>query len=373
MRFLLRWQHVEPGHRVRGEDGVAGVLEQLEGFELPGAAWETDVLAARCEEYVPELLDNLCTSGRVMWGRLSSPMGDGNGLRTTGPIRSSPVAVWTRENVSFWMQYGRVDESAFTVYARKAYDVLRQRGASFFQEIASASGLLPTQVEEGLGELVAYGAVTSDRFSGLRALLTPVDKRPGAAARPRKRGKTAPYGVHTAGRWSLLHVGPPADRSHDDDVESWARLLLRRYGVVTRRVLTREPFAPRWRDLVRTFWRFEARGEIRGGRFVSGIGGEQFALPEAVGALRSVRKAPKDGTIVFLSAADPLNLTGILTPGPRIPAVASNRIGYRDGVPVVALEAGTVRNLEDGSEVSHDVRKALRRRIVPPELHAFVK
>jgi ATP-dependent Lhr-like helicase len=180
--------------------------------------------------------------------------------------------------------------------------------------------------------------------------------------------------VHTAGRWSLLlKSGRPSQGDADDDLETWARLLLRRYGVIFRRILTRESFAPPWRDLIRVLWRLEARGEIRGGRFVSGFAGEQFALPEAVGALRKMRNATKDGKLIFLSAADPLNLAGIITPGGRIPAVTSNRIGYRDGVPVVALEAGTVRNLENGDDVAHDVRTALRRRNVPPELTVFVK
>jgi len=374
IRFLLRWQHVEPGHRVRGEQGVAAILEQIEGYELPGAAWETEVLSARCEEYTPDLLDSLCTSGRAVWGRLSVPNGSMNGLRTTGPLKSSPIAIWKREHHDFWMQEVDRDPTEFDAYARQVHDVLQRQGACFFQDIVTSSGLLPTQVEEGLGELVAYGAVTSDSFSGLRALLTPVDRRPSGSPRPRKRGKTAPYGVHTAGRWSLLlKSGHPPQGYADDDLETWARLLLRRYGVIFRRILTRESFAPPWRDLIRVLWRLEARGEIRGGRFVSGFAGEQFALPEAVGALRKMRNATKDGKLIFLSAADPLNLAGIITPGGRIPAVTSNRIGYRDGVPVVALEAGTVRNLENGDDVAHDVRTALRRRNVPPELTVFVK
>jgi ATP-dependent Lhr-like helicase len=373
MRFLLRWQHAEPGHRVRGEEGLAAVLEQVEGYELPGIAWETDVLSARCEEYAPDLLDSLCTSGRAMWGRLSAPAGTGNGLRTTGPLRSSPIAIWQRAHEAFWMQYAAHPKTEFNAYARQVHEVLLQRGASFYQDIVTSSGLLPTQVEEGLGELAAYGAITSDSFSGLRALLTPVDKRPSESSRQRKRGKTAPFGVHMAGRWSLLGSVQTHDRDADSDVEVWARLLLRRYGVIFRRLLKRETFAPPWRDLVRVLWRLEARGEIRGGRFVGGFAGEQFALPEAVGALRKMRNVPGDGSLIFLSAADPLNLVGIVTPGERIPAVASNRIGYRDGVPAVALEAGEVRSLENGDDVGHDVRTALRRRSVPPELTVFVK
>ena len=372
MRFLIRWQHVEPGHRLQGPEGLAAIIDQLQGLELPGVSWETDVLASRMEEYGPDLLDGLCATGRVMWGRLSAPASSGDGLRTTGPLRSSPISIWPRENAAFWLRHGTCDGIEFTTYARKVLEALHAKGASFFADIVAASGLLPTQVEEGLGELVAYGAVTSDSFTGLRALLTPVDKRPGSSSRPRKRGKTAPYGVASAGRWSLLHHESAALEDREGDVETWARLLLQRYGVVVRRVLERESFAPPWRDLLRAYWRLEARGEIRGGRFVSGIPGEQFALADAVALLRKMRNEPKSDALVFLSAADPLNMAGILTPGGRIAAIAPNRIGYRNGVPVVALEGGEIRNLENGDDVSHDVRKALRRRSVPPELHVFI-
>lgn len=372
MRFLMRWQRVEPGHKVLGEEGVMSVIEQLEGFDLPASAWETDILTARCDDYSTEFMDHLSSSGRIMWGRITPPTGDGNGLQTTGLIRSSPITLWQRENDRIWLNNNaKISDQKLSTYAQNVLEVLQDRGASFFHDLVSHVKLLPSQVEQALGELVAVGIVTSDSFSGLRALITPVDKRNSHYGRKHKRrGKTAPYGVDTAGRWSLLDH--KTDLS-EDDVEFKARILLRRYGVVFRRLIARETSMPPWRELLRVFWRLEARGEIRGGRFVNGFSGEQFALPEAVGLLRKMRKEPKSGDLITLSAADPLNLTGIITPGNRIPAITSNRVGYRDGIPVVAIEGGKARNLENGEEVSHEEEKALRLRKVPPELRVFIK
>ncbi len=411
MKFLIRWQRAELGHRMIGPEGVMSLIEQLEGVELPGVSWETDVLPARCEEYSPEDLDALCNSGRVMWGRLSGPSGNGDGLKSTGPIRSSPIALWPREHAAFWLR--DVPDPAdldLSTYARRVYEALFEHGASFFQDLAAAAHLLPTQVEQGLGELVAFGLVTSDSFSGLRTLLTPIDQR-NVPSRGKRRGKTAPYGMHSAGRWSLL-TAPAVSQSSDgsrasgdgrqnalgaaegaagsprlqpkaaDDIETWARLLLRRYGIVFRRLLKREPFAPPWRDLLRMLWRMEARGEVRGGRFVSGFSGEQFALGEAIGLLRKMRKESNDELIV-VSAADPLNLTGVATPGARIPAYATNRVGYRNGVPELVLEGGEVRYLEGGENgsgehdsgrsVPHEINKTMRRRPVAPELRMLLR
>lgn len=376
MRFLMRWQHIESGHKISGEEGVMAIIEQLEGFDLPAAAWETDVLTARCDDYSTEYMNHLCSSGRVMWGRITPSSGDGNGSQIGGLLRSSPVALWRRENEGVWLnRRAEISEENFSTYGLKVWDILQNRGACFFHDLVSQTRLLPSQVEQGLGELVAAGLVTSDSFSGLRALITPVNKRNSHyGRRHQKRSKTAPYGVDTAGRWSLLHHGSKHTAViSDEEIEFKARLLLRRYGIVFRRLISRETNMPSWRELLRVFWRLEARGEIRGGRFVNGFSGEQFALPEAVGLLRKIRKEPKTGALITLSAADPLNLTGIITPGNRIPAIITNRIGYRDGIPVVALESGQVRNLENSEAVHHEVEKALRLRSVPPELRAFIK
>jgi ATP-dependent Lhr-like helicase len=368
MQFLIRWQRAEPGHRVRGAEGVLSLIEQLEGLEMPGVAWETDVLPARCEDYTPDDLDALCMSGRVMWGRLSAPSGSGNGLKSTGPLRSSPIALWPRERAASWLRHvPEPSELALSTYAKAVYAALAEHGASFFQDVAASARLLPTQAERGLGELVAFGLVTSDSFSGLRALLTPVDRR-NVPSRKRRRGRTAHYGMHSAGRWSLL---TRMDAPEEDEAERWAELLLLRYGVVFRRLLAREPFSPPWRDLLRVLWRMEARGDVRGGRFVSGFSGEQFARSEALGLLRRMRK-DANGRLVVFSAADPLNLTGVATPGRRIAAHAVNRLGYRDGVPELVLEGGEVRALTNGRDVSQEAAFAMRRRHVAPELRSFV-
>jgi ATP-dependent Lhr-like helicase len=264
------------------------------------------------------------------------------------------------------------------------HDALRARGALFFHELVMATGLLRTQVERALGELAGAGLVTADSFSGLRALLTPPEKRKSFSARPNSR-KSA-YGVDTAGRWALLlgqdDAMQPPDSSRDTGMiekegngvaasvrnreeartETIARTLLKRYGVVFRSLLARESRLPTWRELAGVYRRLEARGEIRGGRFVSGFGGEQFALPDAVGRLRAVRKLEKGGELAALSGADPLNLVGILTPDSRVPAIARNRVLFRDGLAIAALEGGAVRRLVDIDLEDESLRTFLSRR-----------
>ncbi|MFL5518354.1 MAG: hypothetical protein ACJ8DJ_19525, partial [Gemmatimonadales bacterium] len=242
--------------------------------------------------------------------------------------------------------------------------------ASFFHELVPASGLLATQVEQALAELAGLGLVTSDSFAGLRALITPSSKRKSLHG-ARRRQRTVPYGIESAGRWSLLSSPGAEAPGSPDQVDALARALLRRYGVVFRRVLAREPAAPPWRDLLLVFRRLEARGEIRGGRFVGGMTGEQFALPEAVAQLRAVRRHGTDGRLVAVGGADPLNLVGILTPGDRVPAVARNRVLYRDGVPVLALEGGEVRSLLPGDAApTPEMVQALVRKRLSPALRA---
>ena len=378
MRFLFEWQRVLPDQRVAGEEGLMSVLEQLEGIELPAAAWETEVLPSRCNDYSPEYLDHLCTSGRITWGRITLPSGNGQGLQSTGPIRSSPIALWKRDDAGCLLQPGILQDPGtldLSFHARDVLEMLQKRGASFFHDLVSGTRLLPSYVEMALGELAAFGLVTSDSFSGLRALLVPVEKRHSHGGRRHKHhGKTAPFGVDTAGRWSLVQsrIEQPEENRSDEYLERWAWLLLRRYGIVFHRLLAREASAPPWRDLIRFYWRLEARGEVRGGRFVNGFSGEQFALTEAVGLLRNVRKEPPNETILTISAADPLNLTGIITPGHRVPSVVTNRIGYRNGVPEVALESGEARNLNDDEAVPYEIEKALRLRRIPDELRAFI-
>jgi ATP-dependent Lhr-like helicase len=289
------------------------------------------------------------------------------------------VALWRRENTARWLGAAPdAGELELDANARRVRDELEERGASFFRDLADAVGLLPTQVEQALGELVAFGLATADSFSGLRALLLPSDERRAlGGARGRGRGASSPFGVDTAGRWSLLRGGDGtgggggADR--EEEVAFHARVLLRRYGVVFRALLDREPLSPPWRELLRVLWRLEARGEVRGGRFVAGFAGEQFALPEAVGALRKARRADPSGELVVVSAADPLNLTGVVTPGGRVPARPSNRVGFRDGVPVCALAEGEVRSLDGEGPVEPSAERALVTRDVPPLLRRYVK
>ncbi|HEY8106542.1 MAG TPA: DEAD/DEAH box helicase [Gemmatimonadales bacterium] len=363
MRFLMAWQRVAPGYRVAGLEGVAAVVEQLDGFEVPAGAWETDVLSTRCEEYDPALLDTLCLTGRVGWGRVSA-----DGRSAAGPIRSTPIALFLREHMSWWLA-GRSEApvETLTQHARSVLEVLRSRGASFFPELVTGAGLLPTQVEEALAELAAAGLVTSDGFTGLRALITPSAKRK-PLAHATRRHRTVPFSIDAAGRWSLLGG---AEANAQSGVERHARTLLRRYGVIFRRLLDQEGNVPLWRELLMVYRRLEARGEIRGGRFVAGMAGEQFALPEAVGQLRSIRREPGRGALIALSGADPLNLTGIITPGDRVPALAPNRVLYEDGVPVLAVIGGAARALAPGAEERlATLAPALVRKRVTPALRA---
>ncbi len=247
----------------------------------------------------------------------------------------------------------------------------RRHGASFFDEIVEASGLLPSQAEEGLAELVGLGLVNSDSFGGLRALLVPSDRRRSSTGLRRRR--RALFGMDSAGRWALVRREQSAasnGRTDADSIELVARGLLRRWGVVFWRLIAREAdWLPPWRELLFCYRRLEARGEIRGGRFVAGLSGEQFAAPEAVGLLREVRRRTREGEWMSLSAADPLNLLGILTPGSRLPALAGNRILYRDGLPLATLAGGEVRFLETlDAAAQWEARNVLLRRHVPAAL-----
>jgi ATP-dependent helicase Lhr and Lhr-like helicase len=366
MRFLLHWQHVAADSQVNGVEGLAAVIEQLDGYELAAAAWEHDVLPARVRDYGAEQIDMLCLSGRVAWGRLT-PM-DGAGKT---PLKSSPIALMLREHAALWRVAGEAEAEDLTSEGRAVRGALDARGALFFHELVAGTGLLRTQVERALGELAGAGLVTADSFSGLRALLTPPEKRKSLSERANSR--RGAYGVDTAGRWGLLEI-PPVEKGgipHEKRAESVARALLKRYGVVFRSLLARESRLPTWRELAAVYRRLEARGEIRGGRFVTGFGGEQFALPDAVGRLRAVRKQEKSGELVALSGADPLNLAGILTPGARVPAIARSRILLRDGLAIAAFEGGKVRRLGDSELEDESLRTLMLRRYSPhgPQAH----
>jgi ATP-dependent Lhr-like helicase len=376
MRYLFTWHGLnEPGE---GSDALAAALEQLEGFSLPAAAWEADVLPARVGDYLPHYLDRLCASGRVIWLRLVPPKTTGKSEpRRAAPVRQTPIAMIERRQLGYWREMAPPPDTQslkLSAEARRALAALDAHGAVFFTDLMESSGLLRTQLENALAELAAFGLVSADTYAGLRALITPSGKRPSLAPRATRRRRRARFeGVDEAGRWSRLRSPVEAvddDRQHDhinpETVEHVAWTLLHRYGVVFKRLLERESVLPSWRELLYVYRRLEARGEIRGGRFVDGFAGEQYALPEAVDTLREIRKREKDGALVLVAAADPLNLIGIVTPGDRLPATANNRVMYRDGVPVAFYEGGHVRfteALEPGAE--WDIRNCLLRRNRP--------
>ena len=367
LRFLFRWQRVAAEARVEGADALAAIVSQLEGFEAPAAAWETEILPARVNEYDPAWLDELSLAGRVVWTRLATPQPKGE--RAPAPVRTTPIALLGRRNLPLWTALAATGDGAMpSAHAQRVADFIGAHGASFFEEIVDGAGLLRTQVEEALGELVAFGVVNCDSFGGLRALLVPTDRRRPLGGKARRR-RTALFGIEDAGRWALVRR-KSRTQSGPEIVEQVARTLLKRYGVVFWRLFEREAtWLPPWRDLLRTLRRLEARGEIRGGRFVASVSGEQFALPEAVGLMRDVRREERTGALVSLSAADPLNLVGVLTPGARLAALTGNRVLYRDGVPVAVLAGGEVRFLEKlAPEDEWNARNALLRRQVPAVL-----
>jgi ATP-dependent Lhr-like helicase len=372
LRFLFDWQRVTEPTRLEGPDAIPAGVALLEGFEAPAGAWETELLPARIAGYEPNWLDDMCLAGRIGWARLTPGMGR-VGERAVTPVRTTPVTLLARRHASLWTALaGAADGAAPGPRARAVLNVLRDQGASFFDELADASGLLRPQVEDALGELVALGVVTSDSFGGLRALLVPSERRKPFGGGTRRR-RIMSFGMEDAGRWALLRRPEPGGvEAHTAGAatEHVARVLLRRYGVVFWRLLEREAaWLPPWRDLLRVYRRLEARGELRGGRFVAGFSGEQYALADAVGALREVRRRPHDGAFVSLSAADPLNLAGILTPGGRLPALTGNRLLYRDGVPVAWLAGGAVQFLAELDAAEQwQASKLLLRSAAPPLL-----
>src|SRR5688572_13984323 len=376
---------------MEGPESVRAIIDQLEGFEAAAAAWEGELLPSRLIEYDPAWLDALCLSGEVVWARLTSPVRsttpENDRSRGSGPVRNTPIALLRRKNFALWNavfpQSSQPNASSeFSTTTQLVYDYLHERGASFFTDIVENTELLRSQVEEALAELVASGIVVSDSFTGLRALLTPGSRKTQAAARRKQRQPV--YDMATAGRWSILKRAPLASnastlkqsgfQSPGESPEEVAWVLLKRYGVVFKRLLEREGIAVPWRVLLRVYHRLEARGEIRGGRFVAGISGEQFALPEAVGMLRSIRREGAQESMISVSAADPLNLAGIITPGSRITAHTGNRVLYHDGAPIAALESGETRFLVELSRaLEWQAKAALVRKATRPELRSYLR
>ncbi len=370
MQWLLHWQHVAPGTQVNGERGTLEVLRQLQGFEIPANAWERQVLARRVGDYDPQWLDQLCLTGIVGWGRLSPHPATldsnqpKNGSQSNAPARQrrviptsvAPITFFVREDADWMTAHSQVwqnrrdpgrptvahtENSGLSHGARLVLDFIGQRGASFFADIVRATGKLKAEIETALWELVAAGQVTADGFDNLRSLIDPkrrAGQGSGRAARPR----------HSAGRWARLHPDEAVEPARALEAACW--MLLRRYGIVLRDILVRESNLPPWRELLLGFRRLEDRGEIRGGRFVDGFVGEQFALPVAVESVRAMRKLDSSPATsreasettssgaITISAADPLNLVGILIPGERVPAISGNRVTYRDGQALPAAQ-----------------------------------
>jgi ATP-dependent helicase Lhr and Lhr-like helicase len=333
MRWLFRWQHVAPGTQLLGERGMLEALRQLQGFEAPANAWERQILSRRVVAYDPKNLDQLCLGGSVGWGRFSPHPAtlteSSERTRRVTPTSVAPITFFARDD-AYWTSFSHREWSAEShpglgPAAREVLQFLRQHGASFFADIVRGTRRVKAEIETALWELVAVGLITADGFDNLRALIDPkrrAGQGSGRNARPRD----------SVGRWSLLFSGQSTD--HPAQMESICWLLLRRYGIVFRELLTREAILPRWREVLIALRRLEDRGEIRGGRFVSNFLGEQFALPVAVESLRASRSQPPGGEIITVSAADPLNLVGILVPGEKVSANSGNCISFQDGVAV---------------------------------------
>jgi ATP-dependent Lhr-like helicase len=355
VRFLFAWQHVQTGTQLHGREGVRHVIAQLEGLELPGPAWEHDVLPARIAEYDPDDLEQLCLAGEVAWGRLAIATAADPDEQTApatrrraAPTRAAPLAFALRADLPDLLAPAPDEAQVLaerSSAARAVFAHLRQRGASFLADIARALGRLPTEVEDALWELVASGLVTGDGIAGLRTLLLPErERRPRRATHLRALRGGAGRRLMPVGRWALLRDQAEAPARPEQAAETAARRLLRRWGVVFRELCARERGLPTWRAVLYALRRLEARGEIRGGRFVDGFVGEQFALPEAIDALRSVRRRGAGGDVLVVAAADPLNLVGVVTPGARVSPFSGLVIAYRDGVPIEIGELGAVRS-----------------------------
>ncbi len=368
IRFLARHHGLIEAERRSGTNGLFEVVSMLQGIDIPSVCWERDILPTRVRGFRPESLDELCLSGEVAWARLFPPKRNKEKSRPMASItRVAPISVFLRADAG-WLTSNSIaaDADELSSPAVEVLELLDQRGAAFAADLIAETQMLPSQLEQALGELVTRGLVTSDGFSGLRRLANSDTANRQSQRRRRSRGIARTRGAAAGiGRWSLWRVGTKANESNTtsqlrdtvalgvdrknerDAVEQWAWQLLRRWGVVFRDLLVRENGAPRWFRLLQVYRRLEARGEIRGGRFVAGVAGEQFALGETVRKLRQLRDEESGDELTVVSAADPLNLTGILTDHARVPSTASNRVAYLNGNPVAALISGDVHILEE--------------------------
>ena len=355
--YLTRQHGLHPAQQKKGEAGLREAILQLQGFELSAGMWEEKVLSARVAEYDPQWLDLLFMSGEAMWGRLRPPIRDekdGPGMAALN--RTMPIALLMRHDLSWLLPRERVKVDAFA--GGKAQDVLgvlSVRGALFYQELKGLTGLLPTELEEALRELAALGLVSSDTFAAVRYISKGTKQTVSRRLWPKR--KALHTGTSPVGRWSRF-PGETQPPENEEYLQRWCKQLLHRYGVVFRDCLTRENAAPPWYELVRVFRRMELRGEVRGGHFIARVAGEQFAQEAAVSQLRTLRDAPDEGQWCILSAADPVNLSGIITDGPRIPAMHKNSVILQAGRCVAAKVAGRI---EFFAEVEPITQMAMRR------------
>lgn len=375
MRFLFSWHQAIPGNLAQGPVALEHILQKLEGFEAPAAAWEGDILPGRIADYDYQWLDMLCVSGKISWGRFRPSIIAYEERKMPAPVKTTPITFVSRMHLDIWRKRQAEAVGYLTEFlspkAQQVYELLLSRGAMFFDDILSTTRLFQSQAEEVLGELISAGIVTSDSFTGLRALLVPGKYKTSAGSR-RDHGL---FSMNYAGRWSLLTNMRQDDNAHDLTAENetiaWA--LLRRYGILFRKLVEKENLAPPWRELVKILRLLELQGRIRGGRFVDGVWGEQFALPEAITELRQIIKTEKTGTLVSIGAADPLNLTGILLPGKRVSGHYGNRILFRDGVPVAFQEAREIRFPgEPGQQEKWNLQARLVQRTISPMLRKYL-
>jgi len=379
------------GADIDGQTKLQASLNLLDGVAAPAAVWESDIFPLRIADYDPAWLDVMCISGRVAWGRYCLPSiakKSKDGRKMAGPIKSTPISLSCRSNLDIWHALASsqdVEQQAAqcSSVAQRIETDLRTNGASFFNDMQLRSGLLKSQLEEGLAELVSKGRISSDSFTGLRALLTPNEKKPGSH---RRRGRKAMFGVEDAGRWALID----RPQSAADETASWAwslldedqlerlvMIYLQRWGVVFRKLLDKETFAPPWRVLLRTLRTLELRGTIRGGRFVAGVSGEQFAFPATVDALRKRQKQSNDNDLApvyhVVAATDPVNLLDLVLPATRLARLAKNRVLFQDAVPVAILASGQVHFLREVEpERQWKLQQLLLKRNFPPQLRSYL-
>ena len=353
MRFLFDWQHLTEDTQLQGQEALPQVLAQLEGYEAAAGAWESDLLSLRMRDYSILWLDDLCRAGKTVWTRIGAPRSAAG-----GPVRGTPIVLLPRRQAALWHGLNAASEPPeVSSRAASVLELLQRHGAMFMDELQQDARMLPVELENALGELVSVGLVNADSFAGMRAMLLPASKR---ASNDKRRRRGAGPTMEEAGRWALVRrdagevaaatpvPGRPARKSRlpPETLEYVAMTLLRRYGVMFWRLLEREAsWLPSWRELLPVYHRLEARGEIRGGRFVAGYSGEQFALPEAIPLLREVRRREKTASLVCISGVDPLNLCGTLLPGDKVPAVPGNRILFKEGLPVANVVAGKINYL----------------------------